>query len=462
MATTVIEAAQILNQSLTKLGYPYQIDISSNETATAGISAVGTYSPSQLNRLLDQMNLVLIYRNYGLMFDEAEDPTRVFWRDAIKNGGGIEDIYHEIIEADNGIFALDFADLDEDGVKEKAQALAIDAYAFKQDNIVKKFHTGINSFRIKMSRTDLELSMIFTAEGLTRYIDVQMANMQWSANYKLMLETISAIKKMVDDNKIVYKGGYNPNSTDGVTTIVEAIRTTFDGMHAPSTAYNFSGILNRSSDSDLFLVTTPQFINRIRVRGYANAYNLDEYRDRNRMIILPEGTDLGENPNGEKVHAILVDRRAIVIALRFWQMMPKVIENSDFVNYFLNVKFLKGYNEFFNAVAFTGEEVNDFFQSDDEFVILEIERAVAESGYARVYVNGIEINNYRSVIYSTEEETSDYVKAWQIPKGSLVEYTFESGSPTVVYDGYTIGVNNFPEGGSLIAESKVKVNTNNY
>lgn len=415
MATTVIQAAQIINSSINKLGYQYQIDTTSNETATQGIEQIGAFSPSQLNKILDQMNLVLIFRNYGLMFDSAEDPTRVFWRDAINNGGGIEDIYHEIIESENGFWAEDFDGLDEDGAKALGGEIASDLVSYKENDIIKKFHTNMSRFRLKMSRTDLEISKVFTAEGVTRYIDTQMANLQWSANYKLMQETISAIVGAVNDRKVVFKEGFNLNTPNGVTTMVEAIRTVADGMHQPTTLYNYMQILQRSSDRDLFLVVTPSVINRIRVRGYANAFNLEEYRDNNRLIILPEGTDFGESPSGQKVHACLVDRRAIVIALRYWRMMPKVIENTDYINFFLNVQFLKGYNEFFNFVAFAGDEL-DFFNESDDTVNVFLIPGGQPAPDSRIFVNGKQLSSYEYI-----GTPKDGINFYQIPKNSVVE-----------------------------------------
>lgn len=416
MATTVIEAASLLNDSLRKLGYTYQIDVTNNDTATAGIREVGSYSPTQRNNLLDQMNLVLLFRNYGVMFDKKDDPFTVFWRDAVNYGGGIEDIYHDIIATDDGLWAEDAID------DEGAEALAIDAYKFKKDNIVKKFHTDVQGFRVKMSRTDLELSMIFTAEGLTRYVDVQMANMQWSANVKLQQMTIAQIVKMVTDTKITIQPNYNINSVDGVTTFVEAVNTASDAMQQISTEYNFSGVTTKSDKSNLFLITTPDVINRLKSRGYANAFNLEQYENTNRLIIAPMGTNFG-SANGQKVLAMLLDRRAIVMAIRYWAMRPKVIENSDFINYFLNVKFIGGYNEFFNAVAFTGGEVSENFQSGDVIadacMLRIVNTSTTDPGYV-VYANGKLLSPYLTLYSDSYSAAAE--NYYKVNKGDLIEF----------------------------------------
>lgn len=401
MAITIQQGAQILNQSLKTLGYEFQIDTTSDDTIEEGFKQIGVFSPSALRGIMDQVVTILTFRNYGIMFDKSDNPTRVFWRDFINYGGGEEDIFHEIIEAENGFWAEDYAGLNAEQSKELALEIAQDLVEYKKSKIRKKFHTDYDGFRIKLSRTDLEISSVFTPSGFTRFVDVQMANIQWSAEVKLQNVAIQQVVDMVNNQDLVFIEGLNPNSTNGVTTIVERIRTVSDGMQNISTAFNKDGVLNKSSYDDLFLVTTPEFMNRLSVRGYANAYNLNEYREKNRLLELPYGTNLGTSPTGQPVHAVLIDRRAIVLAMRYWAMMPNRVENTDYINFFLNVRFIKGYNEFFNAVAFCGDDLGFFTNAGESSIIASAEET-------DVYVNGT-------------LTTIPAGEAIYVPKGSIVE-----------------------------------------
>lgn len=409
--TTATQAAQIVNESMKTLGYEYQIDVTNGDTIEEGFKQIGVFNPSALRRILDQVVTILVFRNYGVMFDESDNPTRVFWRDFINYGGGEEDIFHEIIEAERGYWAEDFAGLDAEGSKNLALEIAQDLVEYKKSNVRKSFHTDYDNFRIKLSRSDLEISEIFTPNGFAKFVDVQMANIQWSAEVKLQQIAIDQTVKLVNDQNLVFIEGLNPNSTNGVTDIVERIRTTSSGMMNISTAFNKDGVINKSSFDDLFLVTTPEFINRISVRGYANAYNLAEYRDNNRLLELPYGTDLGTSPTGQKVLAVLVDRRAIVLALRYWNMMPNRVENTDYINYFLKVRFIKGYNTFFNAVAFCGDDIGFFVNGGEMSVI-------SSTAQQTVFVNGV------STVISANG-------AIAVPRGSVVE-----GDGLVFYGGF--------------------------
>lgn len=359
-------AAGYLNDSLEKLGFgDYRIDLddtraenpATDATVDADIKKIGALTPSILNPIMEQFNIILVFRNYAMMFDSSKNMTRKFWRDAITNGGGEEDIFHEIIEPLGGYWAEDFDGTDDDTV---ALNVAKDLVKFHKADVVKKFHTKHSHFTIPCSISDLNISKVFTAQGLTRYVDVKMANIQYSAEVKLMEETIANIVSMANDGNMIFVGDESINNKPGVDTLVEDINAYSDGMQLPSTAFNKQGVKNMSDASDLFLVTTPANWNRIKNRGYSNAFNLSEYKTKNQLIMLPAGTDLGDSPAGEKVLAMLIDRRAIVMAMRYWKMLDFRVSNTDYINFFLKVEYIMGYNEFFNAVAFCGDAIDDF------------------------------------------------------------------------------------------------------
>lgn len=370
MAITDLSTAQglagIMNEALTNYfgRGSYQIDTTSLESIEAGFGEVGAYPAEMKNALLNQVNLVLIYRNYGTMFTESKNPTRRFWRDAIRYGDGIADIYQEILEPISGIqgiWAEDYAG--QEDTSELALNNAKYHFNFHKGDVQKKFHVDTTRRDFAISVSELEISKAFTPEGFAGYINVKIANLQWSAEVHLLTAAIENMRKMVTDQNIIFSMGHNLNNQNGVTETVETIRTITDSMTSLSRSYNKAGIITISDSEDLYLLTTPQFLQRIGVRGAANAFNINEYRLQNRVLILPEDTDFGKAPNGETVHAMLVDRRAIVMAMRYWKMAPFVPTGADWQNYFLKIEYLHGYNDFFNAVAFAGEPIDDFFES---------------------------------------------------------------------------------------------------
>lgn len=374
--TDAKEIGGIVNESLDKLGYSGGTHINVGDDATvesieAGLKAIGMLPQEVVNQLLNQVEIVLIFRNYGTMFSSSKNPTRRFWRDAVNFGGGLEDLYHEILEpisGISGIWAEDYANGDEGG--NKALNNAKYHFGYHGGNVQKKFHTNKEKFDIALSLSDLEISKIFTLEGFERFRSVKLANMNWSAEIEIMSATIREMVKMVTDRKIVVAGGHNVNTETGIANTVESIRSITDAMKMPSTMYNFSNINTMSDEEDLYLVTTPEFMNRIRVHGAANAYNLGEYMIKNNVIMLPAGTSFGTTENGETVYALLVDRRAIVMAFRYWSMRPFYPTGSDFQNYFLKVEYIHGYNEFFNAVAIAGDAIDDVKKNEGGYLVV--------------------------------------------------------------------------------------------
>ena len=368
MAVTIDEGSTILNQSLNDLGFGnYQIPMSTDEGVTddtikAAYAAIAALAPSARNNLLSQVVTILKYRNYGIMFDAQKNPIRKFFRNDINFGGGEEDIFHEIVSPIEGNWASDFAGLDNDSQDsdDVAEAVARNLVRYYNYKVSKKFHTSKKPIDIPMSISEYEQKQIFTPEGFSRFIDVKMANLQWSAEIALLQMVISDIKTMVNDRAVVAVEGCDLNSTAGVTDVVEKLRTFTDAMKMPSAAFNAASILTLSDDADIFLFCTPEFVNRLQTRGYANAFNVDYYREHNKLVVLPYGTDLGTDTQGKPVLAVLVDRRAIVESIFYWEVKPFVVANTDYVNYFLKGQVLSGYNEFFNAVAFSGDAIGAF------------------------------------------------------------------------------------------------------
>lgn len=363
MATTLREGVDIINSSLKKLGYDYNIDTTSNETMTAGLEAVGAFPPSQLNALMEQMNLVIQQRNYGVMFDATKNDFRNFLVDMITTGFGIEDVFHEILAGTTTLW---------DG-SATAQEIANDLVAYKTNDIGKFFHIDGDSRKFDATIDTRNYEKVFTPYGVTRYIDTRLANLSWSAEYWLMSQVVGIIQKMITDGKMVFNGGHNVNSKEGVNDTVETLISLVDGFKTPSSLYNYgyekdgvvTPVINMTNDErDVFIVTTPELLARIKVHGYSNAFNLSEYELKGKIIFAPAGTDLGTH-NGEQVLAVVLDRRAIVVGLKRWLATTFFVSNTGWTNHFLNVEILKGYNTVFNAVAVTGESVDDFFGSNN-------------------------------------------------------------------------------------------------
>lgn len=363
MATTLTEGVQIVNESLRNLGYEYQIDTTSNDTMTEGLEKIGAYPPEQLNAIMGQMNLIIQARNYYVMFNAEKNPFRQFLVDMSENGFGIEDLFHEIMEGTEALW-------DKKGNEDD---ILHDLVSYDDTKIHKAFHVASASKEFKVTIDVRNYKKVFTAIALPRYIDTKLANMQASAEIWLQKVGIDIVKEMISKGDIIFSTGYDINTGDGVRNMVESIKSTVGGFLTPCNQFN-KGVYDPESQSyrsllqmtnsknDIFIITTPENMERLKVQGYANAYNLSQFELDGRIMYVPAGTELGEY-GGEKVLFVAIDRRALVIGLKYWLGSSKFIENVHRVNHFLLVEILKGYNTYFNAVAFTGASVDDFFMS---------------------------------------------------------------------------------------------------
>ena len=388
--STVKQCAEVINESLKTLGYEYQIDTTSNDTIDAGLKAIGAFPPSQRNTIMEQMNLIIQARNYGVMFDATKNPFRRFLV-SLDEGFGIEDIFHELIDGIDPLW--------DDITPAGTQKVINDLYSYDTNRIHKFFHTDSVGKEFKTTIDRRNYDKVFLPSRVTRYVDTKLANLSWSAEVWLMQFIIGIIKTMVANGHVVFKEGYNPNTKDGVASLVEDINATTDGFLTPSKLYNlgvpnasggFDAITNiTNSKEDIFIVTTPELMRRLKTRGYSNAFNLSEFELAGQIMYLPAGTDLGQR-NGKEVLAIALDRRAIVCGLFRWVGTSKFIENTLCMQHFLLTELLYGYNTVFNCVAFVGDALGDYSGGDGGSLVVFNSGVGTDNGALLVTVNGEE------------------------------------------------------------------------
>lgn len=437
MAITVQQAAGYLNETLGKLGYDYRIDTTNDTTLEAGFKEVGAFSPLMLDNIVSMQMKILRERVYTSMFTESKNPMRRFFRDAVDYGGGIQETYLKLIKAEDGYWAhSNMTDIE-------ADEIAKDLVKFKDDDVINKIHPVNFKFRIKMSISDLEISKLFTPRGYADFIGQKYANFQQSAEAKLQEIGINMIKKMVSDGKCKFETGLDLSTPDGVTSTVERINTVSDGMQTLNALYNYDAVDTTTEFDNLYLVVTPKFINRLRSRGYANAFNLEEYRAKNRLIMLPAGTVIGTDSTGKEIGCMLIDYRSVLIAIRYWEVKPFIVSNTDYRNMFMNVQGIVDYNEFFNAVAFvTGD--TDFFTDNEEYVYINITGADgvpidASDVDNKMLINGKKPSKYNMISIGGE------IKGIEAPVNSLIEnngftvFTITDGGSTINSADFTAG-----------------------
>ncbi len=406
MAITVQQAAGYLNETLGKLGYYYRIDATNDTTLEAGFKEVGAFSPAMLDNIVSMQMKILKTRVYTAMFTESKNPMRRFFRDAVDYGGGIQEIYMKLIKAEDGYWA--HADMTND----EADAIARDLVSFKDDDVINKIHPVNFNFRVKTSVSDLEVSKLFTPQGYADFLGQKYSNLHQSAEAKLQEIGIAKIKEMVALGRCKFETGLDLSTPNGVTSTVERINTVSDGMQTLNALYNCDGVETNTDFDNLYLVVTPKFINRLRSRGYANAFNLEEYRAKNRLIMLPAGTSIGTDSTGKEIGCMLIDYRSILIAIRYWDVMPFNVSNADYRNIFLKIQGIVDYNTFFNAVAFVTGDV-DFFNESSNIVTVEATGNIDFSTIMKI--NGGSPEKYRI----TGSNASKII--YQFPVGSVME-----------------------------------------
>lgn len=428
--TTATQAAQLVNQTLADNGWEsYQIDTSTGDTLEAGFKAIGALPPTMRSNILEAYLLVLEQHTFTSMFDESKNPTRAFWRNGLSYGGAIKEIFLKLIEAEDGYWS------DANMTDEQAQAIATDLVKFKADDILQRIHPINEQFRLKLSISDLEYSKIFTPAGMEEFLNGKYANYRQSVEAKFMDLVINYLKKMVSDSKVKVLTGFDLNTANGVTAFVEQLNTVNDGMQTLTAMYNYDEVRTLSPSSEyVYLVSTPEFYNRMRTRGYSNAFNVEYYKNNNRLIMLPAGTNLGNGPSGRQIGAMLVDRRSVICALRYYDTKPFVVSNTDYRNMFTNVQCIIDYNTFFNAIAFETGEIGNFTDGDGYGIVALW--ADSPGPIFEVTANGIPVS-YLTPMTNTNGLGADnnHMIYYQVPSGAFMQLrNLSTGATSVTAD----------------------------
>lgn len=303
---------------------------------------------------------------------------------------------------------------------------------------------------------------LFTPYGVTSFIDVKLANLSYSMEVWLMDKIIETAKKMITEQKCIFIDEMDINSVQGVMNACETIRATTSGFRTPNSLYNY-GVYDETTNSfrsvrtftkrpeDIYIITTPDNFERLKVQGYANAYNLGEFELKNRVIYVPSGTDLGKGPTGEDVLFLACDRRTLVIGIKFWRGSSVFLPTAFETNNFLSAEILKSYNTFFNCVAFTGGALEPIKKNDEEgqtAINIHVETYLWNETYFKVYFNDVELQK-TDFIVQTIGDLDLYSYNKPIGAGTL------KISPIVALESYTVYINGTPfvNTGSLDADA---------
>lgn len=368
ISSALRSSVEDVNASLRTLGYDYQIDTSTDQTMADGLQTIGAYPPSQRNLIMEQMNLIIQQRNYGAMFDAERNKFRSFLEDMSPTGFGIEDIFHELIDGIDPLW----------DDKENTSEVLADMVGYDNNTIDKNFHVTPFSRQFKSTIDRRNYEKVFTEFGVTRFVDTKLANLSWSAEKYLQSTVIGVIQDMIANGDIVSRYTGNVNSPAGVNAFVEDVKAVTSGFLTPSNSYNIGAynaegeiqpIVNMTdSEDNIFVITTPEFMARLKVQGYSNAFNLSQYELEGRILYAPAGTKFGtitdEKHGSKPVQMVVVDRRAILIGLSRWAGSSFFVPNTFITNNWLTVEGIKGYNTWFNAVALTSDAIDTFHSSE--------------------------------------------------------------------------------------------------
>ena len=370
MSDGVKDIVDAINQTIVDTGYAekYMIGYDTSTTdaqALAEIEKLAQIPEDQRNAIMGQLNLIVQQRQFRALFDSDKNDFRRFLVDMTEEGFGIEDVFQEIIDGN-----VPFWDGNDPQTRGGDTVTSYeDLTTQEKEKIKRKFHITPFERQFKTSTDRRNYSKVFMLQSQQRYMDNKLANLSVSAELYLMKSVIiDEIKELVGSGEIKFryvdataspKVRFNVSTKQGILNFLEDVRATMGGMLLPSSDYNYEGVENLTRDKeDLYIITTPQMFERLKVQTYSGAFNLSEMEIQGKVIFAPNGTDFGKDADNNAVNFLILDRNAIVIGLKYWLGSNFFVPNKHITNHWLTIEGIKSHNSFFNAVAYSVDGLN--------------------------------------------------------------------------------------------------------
>ena len=336
------EALVALNAAQTRLGYK-----DAPEITAENLDTIGALPEADQIAILNEAGLIYEKKIRKANFDRSKNAFRGIYRE-IPYGNSIEDVHMKYLTGRPAMW---------DRSQYSNQDIVEDLVSYVADEYTKKIHiTKVNN-QIPVYFSKRQLKKIFTPEGIVDYMTTKVAVLSDSMELWLQDTGLDLTKEVVDSGNMIVKNGYDMSTQAGIKKLLEDVRSTASGMLKPSTLYNKEGIrTNCDSKEDLFLLATPEIIERIRVQEFSGAYNMDQENFPATIIEIPNGTSLGtDNESGKDALMVLMDKNTLVLGILGWDLTEFFIPNTlDYKNW-LTAEVLKSFNTFTNAVAFCGD-----------------------------------------------------------------------------------------------------------
>lgn len=338
----------LLNEANKYLGF------FNEEITSETIGVISALSDEQQKALFNQLYLVAEQRGHDNIFTAEKNSFRDFIVDAGEYGWTIQDYMLEVLEGVTPQWVSgNYTDT------EQAQNLVKDY----EQKVKDSFH--YKPFRRQFPTTirDNEYRKSFYPSKLGAFVDRKIGMLDTSAEIYLQNEVlIDELKEMLTAGDIVIKGGYSVNNSNGILSLLEDIKTDYSAFSQPNSNNNADNIISITPIDGLkYMITKASIFERLKVREYSGAFNLDQMKLEGRVIFIPEDYDMGTyGENNETPLFFLIDRRALVIGLKMWRMGTFYVANQYKTNHWLGVEGVRGHNRFINAVAYTGEAKGNF------------------------------------------------------------------------------------------------------
>lgn len=285
---------------------------------------------------------------YTTIFERANNPFAMFFREKLETGFTIEDLYVKLFDGHD--------------------------FDYKGENALKRFKPDVASFFYSINfekEYDISVSLeqsrtaFLSLNGIEQFMASQYNSMYSSAERDIW-------KQCLEIPSTVYLNGDYVSEGVGALETDADVKNFLETLKNKISEFQFLGNTNNPLKTDVItkpedvLVILPAWVmNKVDVQTLAGAFNLDKIEIKNQIITVPSDSGFGALMSSRSTLAVIVDRNFFRIFPQTFDALSQLNASGFFTNTHLLSRWIFTYGRFYNIARIYDDETPLFNVSAD-------------------------------------------------------------------------------------------------
>lgn len=309
------------------------------ELTAENISRLAAMPYEALNEFVGAIMKITRSYAYTTIFDRANNPFAMFFREKLEAGFTVEDLYVKL---------FDGHDFDYEG-----------------NNALKRFKPNVESFYYSINfekEYDISVSLeqsrtaFLTLTGIEQFMASQYQSMYSSAERDIWKQCLEIPSTVYLNGDYVSEGTAALDSDADIKDFLEKLKNKISEFQFLGSANNplKTDIITRPED---VLVILPAWVaNKIDVQTLSGAFNLDKIEIKNQIISVPSDSGFGGLMSSRSTLAVIVDRNFFRIFPQTFDALSQLNGSGFFTDTHLLSRWIFSYGRFYNIARIYDQE----------------------------------------------------------------------------------------------------------